>query len=251
MIKPLGSFADETGHSKDPNRKFVGIAGLLAGSDSWIRFDSEWREICKDEGIILPFSMKDFAAFRQQFQNEWKTAGDARRIKALGRFVRAIKNAKAIPIGAIVSLDDFNSCSALAKSRMRDPYYLAFQGVTYNLAFAAAVHTAPGTVSMTYARHAEYSASGKELWYAIKDANPLIRYWMGSYTPGEPSDYSPLQAADIWAYELGHHFEYILPNKKPWRWAFNELVQMGMAASFGFQFFTFFDRDRMQVWEHP
>ena len=36
MLHEFGPYCDEFGHAKDPNKKYMEIAGLLAWSDNWM-----------------------------------------------------------------------------------------------------------------------------------------------------------------------------------------------------------------------
>lgn len=244
----IASYADETGHGDDPQKKHMGIAGLLAQADAWGEFDVEWRTICDEEGVEMPFHMMEFAAFKKQFaQPKWKDESKRRRL--LGRFLGAIERAEAIPVGAIVSLDAFNSLTVGERKRLGgeqcSPYYRAFQSVTYNLVVAATLSIPPAPVSMVYARLKKYTGRAEELWTAIKEHNKHLSFWMDSYAPGDPQDCTPLQAADFWAYELGHHFHTILPDGRKWRYPFQRFVEIGTKAQYGHQFFTYFDRTKL------
>ncbi len=241
MFLMLSAYFDETGHSRDPRKSFVGMAGFLARADAWERFDSEWRQVCDSANVKMPFHMTDFAHCRGQFRN-WQEDG---RKKLLSRLIDVIGRTKAIPVGAIVSVRDFQGLGDKQRSELRDPYYIAFQECTYNLAFAAAITSPEEKVAMVYAKQREFTGGAEELWYAIKKHNPLVGYWMNSYTPAEPVDFTPLQTADLWAYELGHHFEYILPNAKDWRYAFERIVRLAIEVSAGHRFFTYLDRREM------
>ncbi len=97
---------------------------------------------------------------------------------------------------------------------------------------------------MVYARQREYTTKSMELWEAIKTYN-LYGHCMSSFAPGDPKDYTPLEAADLWAYELGRHFEYILPNDKKWRWPFREILQHALKKGGGHRFFQLCDKDFM------
>ena len=224
MKSEITSYADETGHGDDPSQKHMGIAGLVAQSRAWEKFDSEWRQICSEEGVEMPFHMMDFAAFSKQFASlEWKE--EAKRRRLLGRFLNAIEQSEAIPIGVIVSLDDFNSLSKPQRVRLggpqANPYYRAFQTLTRYVEIAGALSVPPSPVSMIFARLPGFVGRSGGLWDVIKKYNPHLRFWMGSFTTGEPKDYTPLQAADLWAYELGHHFRTIFPKGMEWRYPFS------------------------------
>ncbi len=127
---------------------------------------------------------------------------------------------------------------------MKDPYFMALQPLTCNIAAAASLEMPPGPVSMVYAHHPEHSGgrgNSQELWEALRRWNPLIAPFMESYVSGEPKDHTPLQAADLWAYELGHHFERIRPDGRKPRWAFQQFVEMGLQDSFAHDFITLQD----------
>jgi hypothetical protein len=234
------SYVDEAGHSKDPRRKCLCLAGLLATEISWKAFDAEWRAACIEEGLTRSFHMKDLSSFKGEFES-WT---EEQRRRLLAKLILAIRHANAIPIGSVVSVEDFNALSVSQKDALKDPYFVAFQQLTYQIAVAAAMHIPPGRVTMMYARHPEHSrgvGSTKELWEAVQKYNPIIASFMHSYQCGEPIEHSPLQAADLWAYELGHHFEVIRPARKAPRWPFKQFVEIGLNYKFTHDFITYHD----------
>jgi hypothetical protein len=234
------AYVDESGHSKDPRRDFVSLAGLLAKATAWEQLEPEWSAACLEHGLAEPFHMKDLAAF----QGPFKAWTEKKRRTLLTSLMASIRKAEAIPIGSVVSVPDFNALDERRKSRFRDPYFVAFQPLTFNLAVAASFAFPPGRVTMVYAHHPEYSdglANARDLWQAVRRANPIVSVSMEAYQSGTPQNCIPLQAADLWAYELGHHFEVIRPGKKKPRWPFQQFVKMGLNYSFAHDFITFRD----------
>jgi len=235
------------------------LAGLVAKNTDWAKFDGQWRQACVEEGISLPFHMREFAGFRGQFR-DWT---EERRRRALGKLIRAISDAEAIPIGSVVSVRDFNAFSPRMKKLMKDPYFMAFQPLTYHMAVAASmVQPIGGPVTMVYAHHPEHSdgvSNAGQLWQGLRKHNPIISLFMESYVCGEQIDHTPLQAADLWAYELGHHFEVIRPAGGKPRWPFQQFVQMGLNYDqFTHDFITYWDArgenglgkmSRVQKWQ--
>lgn len=224
----------------DPQRNYLCLAGLLATEEAWKAFDPEWHSACLEEGLTSPFHMKDFAGFKGEFRG-WN---EGKRRRLLGKLMTAIRGAKAIPIGSVVSVKDFKALKPEMRERLRDPHFLAFQSLTYRIAVAASMEWPPGRVAMIYAHHPEHSiglANTHDLWIALRDGNPIIAGFMESYCSGQPNEYAPLQAADLWAYELGHHFEVIRPEKGTPRWPFQQFVQMGNNYSFTHDFITLQD----------
>lgn len=279
MLRNFGSYCDEFGHPDDPNKKFMGIAGLLAWSDRWKRFTEEWNELFRAECIPKPFHMVDFVHHNEDFSDKrWEDQDERNRV--LGLLLRTIAKVDVIPVGAAVVLDDYNSLTVGQRNKCRSPYYLAFQTVTSNMAFAAASidlelgkeraktdmereqagltitdvseFLTPSAVSMVYAKLKKFTGPAEELWNGLKSANMFGR-WMSSYSAGEPADYPPLQAADIWAYSLGNMGEKKGQAKVEAQIAYEMFVQFLLKAAHGHHGFTFLNRRQilMNIGEYP
>lgn len=228
MVRDFGSYCDEFGSEDDPRKKFMGIGGLLAWSDKWTELTAGWDDFMKKERVPYPFHMADFVHHTEDFSSpRWEDQTE--RMKILNPLLDIIAKAEVIPIGAVVNLKDYRGLSTEQKRKCKGPYYLAFQAVTSNIAFCAASidldirkrrakedmereangvplegfdWCSPSSVSMVYAKRKKFTGPAESLWNAMKAVN-ACGYWMSSYTPGEPRDYPPLQASDIWAYTLG------------------------------------------------
>jgi len=254
MVKGFASYCDEFGHPKDPNKHFMGIAGLLAWSDEWIALTERWKEIQKDENVPT-FHMADFVHHNEDFSDRrWESLDERKRVLSL--FLDALEQAHVIPVAAAVSLKDFNGLSKEHQGKLVSTYHVAFQEVTFNIAFAAAnrslqtAHQAEeffgNRVAMVYAKLKKFTGPAAKLWDAIKEHNPAAGNWMSSYTPGEPADYPPLQAADIWAYSLGHKQEKQGRAKEEAQIGFRFFLKAThITQGLGHKFFTFFDRREM------
>lgn len=239
-LPKFAAYVDEAGHGSDPHREFLCMAGLLARESAWIDFDLRWREVCSDEGLTESFHMMELAAFKGQFKGWTET----RRRRLLGKLLLAIKRAMVIPVGSVVSVTDYNAFSPTLRRQFRDPYFVAFQPLTYNIAVAASFEIPSAPATMIYAHHPEHSrgkASNQALWQVIRKHNPIVSVFMEAFFSGKPKDTTPLQAADLWAYELGHHFEVIRPAKMRPRWPFRQFVEMGLNYSFTHDFITLTD----------
>ncbi|HVB54906.1 MAG TPA: DUF3800 domain-containing protein [Candidatus Acidoferrales bacterium] len=252
MVRGFSSYCDEFGHPDDPNKNFMGICGLLGWSDDWITLSRKWRDIQKSECIPNPFHMTDFVHHKEKFSDyRWHSLDERKRVLKL--LLDVINPANLIPVSASVSLRDFNSLRDEHRSQLKNPYDVAFQEVTFNLAAAAAnraLQTAQereeffgNRIAMVYAKLKKFTGPAEKLWDAIKEFNPGVGNWMSSYTPGEPADYPPLQVADIWAYTLGHLQEKQQSGKEEARIAFKTFVHATfLNQGLGHNYFTFFDR---------
>jgi hypothetical protein len=269
MLQEFGSYCDEFGHPKDPTKSFMGIAGLLAWSDNWVKFTDDWKQFLAAEKIPDPFHMVDFVHHTEDFSDKrWED--EQERIRIITHLLAIIERAGVIPIAASIKLKDYNDLTEEQKKLCRSPYYLAFQAVTSNLGFAAASIDLEqklaaakkaladnslldpqeinrmATISMVYAKLKKFTGPAEELWNGIQNAN-MFGAWMGSYTPGEPKDYPPLQAADIWAYSIGHYGEHNPPKKKESQIALSFFVDRAMKGSHGAHWFSLLDREQILI----
>lgn len=251
----LTAYMDESGHSKDPRSHFVGMGGLVAECCAWEKLDAAWKATLADFGIDGAFHMKDFAHRTGEFKKGWN---EPRRQKLFGRLVGAIVESQAVPVGCVVSLDDYNAAPAILKTHFQDPYFMAFQIVTRGAAVQALPKTypfEPESVAMVYAYQEEFGATAptereeqagqaQRLFRAMKRLTIYGQY-MGSYECDSPSNRSPLQAADLFAYELTKEFENQLtrPDDKM-RWALREILRPTVKDG-GHHLIQFFDGHEM------
>jgi hypothetical protein len=236
------SFVDESGHAKDPNQNYLCLAGLLATEEAWKKFDAEWRTVCAAEGLKEPFHMKDLAACRGEFTG-W---GEGKRRQLLGELTSAIRCARAIPIGSVVSIKGFDALPPHVRKGFKDPHFLAFQSLTYQIAVAASMEWQPGPVTMVFAHHPEHSeglGNTGQLWQAVRKCTPIVALFMESYLCGQQAEHPGLQAADLWAYELRHHFEVIRPASQELRWPFLQFVKLGLSYDFTHDFISYYDEN--------
>ena len=134
--------------------------------------------------------------------------GKRRRRIFFGRLLEIIKETKADPVGAIVSINDFKSLTPSQQSSFLDPYYLAFQKCTRGAAANAVLEASEERVDMVFAFQSEFGARAQALWQAMKASNIAhISARMGSYVSSTPNETCQLQAADLFAYELLKEFE--------------------------------------------
>lgn len=230
MLK-LTAFFDESGHAGDPNVNVVGMAGFVAPLAEWINFNERWKDILTVAGILGPFHMKDFVHSKGEFKS-WK-GDEGKRKLLLRRLIEIITETNATPIGSAVLLRDFASLTPEQRSQFLDPYYICFQTCTRGAAIKATFEEQDESVSMVYAFQEEFGANkdgrARQLWDTMKHSVSFanIGQRMESYASDNPADKLPLQAADLFAYELCHEFENHVkrPNDKM-RWGLRQILKM-------------------------
>jgi hypothetical protein len=229
------SYMDETGHPDDPALHFAGMAGFVAPAGAWEVFEDQWRDVLHNAGLSDPFHMKDFAHSKGQFKS-WKGQKEKREL-FFGRLLSIIKETKADPVGTIISIDDFRSLTLEQQSSFLDPYYVAFQKCTRGAAASAVFDPPEEKVAMVYAYNEEFGTQehvgvnmggrAEQLWHSMRVLVTDIGPRMGSYASASPADIVPLQAADLFAYELCKEFENRIkrPNDRM-RYGLRQIVKM-------------------------
>ena len=212
----LTTYLDETGHSQDERQKFVGIAGLMAKAEAWKRFEREWQRTLKK--FNLPYiHMKERATL---FKGWPKSKLEKLSAKLWG----IIREAKAIPLGSIIPMEDYRALGPELRKYLIDPYYLAMQ----NCVSLATLPAVPGArefkharVAMVFSDQVQFKNEAMRLYAAIeKEWNePIVG--RGNVVPYknvqkdrvDPPVFRdmrvllPLQAADMVAYEIYKEFE--------------------------------------------
>jgi hypothetical protein len=225
----LTAYADESGHSVDPKCRFVGLGGLVAASEEWDKFEVEWQGVLDEFIDGKPFHMRDFT-YRHE-KSLYVGWDESKRRDFLGRLVGAIISSGARPSGCVVYLDHFEKLHADHRSAFRDPYFMAFQEVTKGLSLSAMPKYrsfVPEAVEMVYAYQETFGATehgrAQQLWHLIQKESPWGQ-WMGAYRTSRPSKCIPLQAADLFAYELTKEFEnWVGRPKDKMRWALRQII---------------------------
>ncbi len=157
--------------------------------------------------------MSEFAHSTGQFARIKDNEPERRLL--FGKLLGAIKRTRSTPVGAIVSIDAFNTLTQSQKVSFVNPFYVAFQICTR---YAALKADSNERVDMVYSHNAEFGiandttssesehGTGKRLWSAMKN-DPRYEKYLSRYSAASPKDFPELQAADLFAYELLHEFE--------------------------------------------
>jgi len=189
-------------------------------------------------GFQKPFHMKEFAHCKGQFSCWAKKEApyppdpqfEPQRRKLLVRLVEIILEANPVPIGAIVSIDGFNSLTETQRVAFRSPWHISFQ-VSTRGALIEGLPLSPlgkvDKVAMVYSHNEEFGTSrgnAEQLWFSMKGV-PAFGKFMQSYTSSTPEEKIPLQVADLFSYELCHEMEAITkaPDRQM-RWALRTIL---------------------------
>lgn len=194
----LTAYCDETGNTKDPTQKFVGMAGFVARAKEWEILERKWKFILREFKVPY-FHMKEYAHSIGVFK-EWKGKEDKRR-KIFSSLLKTIKDAQPLPIGCIFSAEDFRSLSERDQKLIDDPYYLSFIAC---LAIPCLfLQDSPPEIKLAtvFGEHGVFASKAAGFHERVRGT-----YAIGDrlYAPTfrDMREFVPLQAADIMAYEL-------------------------------------------------
>lgn len=231
----LKAYFDESGHIKDPNLHFTGMAGFVAPERIWNEVERKWEAIKSEYSLQEPFHMRHFAHGLGQFKDWEKPRKDS----LYRSLIQIIVEAEVVPTGCIVGNSAFRSLSARQQLALRSPYFTALQECIRG-ACSQAIALEPETVDMVFAKHVDYgtveprgernpdnSGPTEILFYSIKRNLSQLGRYMGSYGSGEPDMLVPLQAADMLAYEMTKEYNNILLSQRRIRKSYQELMRAG------------------------
>jgi hypothetical protein len=235
----LIAYMDETGHSKDELQKFNGMAGFLAAPDRWRELEARWKATLENKEFKLPhFHMREFEA-RDAKGNTlgfYKGWSEAKRRRLYSKLMRHIHNAVALPIGAVIAMEDWRALTDFQQKLLHgDPYFLTYQNVIAYATSYLEVMQVPEEVKIgfIFGDHVEFRHRALKLYEEIERIGKFIKR---SACPPEFEDMRdevPLQAADLLAYEMykEHDRRRYRPHHKP-RWGYNRIMEMTQKHQF-------------------
>lgn len=201
----LIAYLDESGAVGTP---ILTIAGYPSDESKWKRFECEWRKCLKEHGARY-LHMRELSQSRGEFKG-WP---EEKRRAFLGQLISIIKSCVVFRVGAVVPYKDYQqTVGAIEPQPNRlTPFWCCFlssisailayceqRGITDGVALVFDENTQPK-------RHADgYFASLQEL-PEIKNRHQLV-----SLSFADDKEATPLQAADLLAYELNkYHRGYV------------------------------------------
>ena len=190
---------DASGHESD--QPYLAVGGFISSRRDWNDFDMEWRDRLAFDGLQY-FRMVDFSHSTNQFVS-WK-GQEPRRQNLLSDLLRIIDKHAYRKFGQIV---DIGAIGGNLSDQIRMDYKLS--------AYVLAARTCAGNVRQWTFQNSISSfelvfedgdvGKGNLIERLRKDAFPNISFKpkKDAVKDGIPEyGFTPLQAADIWAYEL-------------------------------------------------
>lgn len=206
------------------------VAGFIASHDDWASFNKEWLGRLKQDGLAY-FHMVDFANFRKQFATGWEGDEDRRR-RLLGDLVGLIKSHVYRLFASAIEMKTFDTLSEENKKEYSlNAYVLAARSCAADVRrWQEREKFKPPTA---YAFEEGDKGKGMLTKRFLDDnlSKPVFKPKKDTIQPDGSliRGYTPLQAADILAYELHKPHRDLLAGKPRiprFRWALEELLRL-------------------------
>jgi hypothetical protein len=183
------AYFDESG-THDSSAAVV-VSGYVASNQQWTEFDREWKKALDDEGLSH-FHMKDFAHSKKEF-SDWK-GDETRRKQFLERLISIIrKNTRKSFSYAVIlkAYRELNSKYCLEET-IGKPYAFCSVLCLMGLEVWKQEHGYRDPVQTIFEDGAADKKDFKQLLNKDSEVFPIF---------GQKREYTPLQAADLVAWE--------------------------------------------------
>jgi len=193
----IRAYFDDSGKESTPSGAFVCMAGYLADSSYWELFASEWRQRLLEHGIS-GIHMKDLIPL----QGEYKTLGwdTTKRDAAIGDFIQVIKATRLIGFGVGVDAQAWRDLRKVYP-KLDDVQTFCFARVMRMVIERVSKAAARDFVAVHFDPDPEFGAARLRLFDEIWRRDPAARNYLASLTFADKVIYTPLQAADLLAWE--------------------------------------------------
>lgn len=193
----LIAYFDESGSKDTP---LVTMAGYLSDERRWKHFEREWAKALKEHGAKY-FHMKEFAHFRGEFEG-WT---EGQRKALVQRLTWVITSNVQFRVGAVVPCEAFKQSvgSLEPNNKGLSPFWLCFLSCLKAISAYCQKHNITDDTALLFDENNESSQLATGFYTAFKQAtNVPNRSQFVSLSFGDDKIYTPLQAADLLAYEL-------------------------------------------------
>ena len=195
MIPDYTVYFDESyNHAPEP---FVyTIAGYLSKDSEWRRFRKEWHRILAKENIEY-FHMVDFQACKPPY-GDWSKE---KRIKFLQSLHKTIHRRVERSFATTVNIEDFESLTSEQKEVLGNPHVFAAVNCMKMIGFWTGMNVRYDPISYVFEQGSRHDKHLRRLFNEELRDEDRNFFRVGSFELADKRVKSPLQAADILAYE--------------------------------------------------
>jgi hypothetical protein len=220
FVMPLAAYFDESG--TNPTDPALVMAGFISTDERWAEFSERWKESVEGWGLTH-WHMADFEARRGEFA-DWPRDEEAQR--RLGHLLALITDHVIALVSVTFPRELFDSYFESAPQAMERLYLLTAGETLRQVSFLPREWLPGSRVALVF----EAGARGRHQVQTAYDELPYkTREYMNflSLTFGKKTEFEPLQAADILAYEQFKHYPKVWGDETrsvryPLKWIFDK-----------------------------
>jgi hypothetical protein len=215
----FSAYFDESGKGVERN-SFLAVGGLVSSALQWGRLQGEWDERLlhvpdmpiDEQGRPVPFHMNKFEA------GNWSTSGyrfrsEVSKRRLLDDLLAIMRHRVKLRVFTVVWLGHYRTLFSRDK-KFKMPWVFCTLGCASRIAHWAEKHcTDP--VPFIFERGGEGWGIAYENYCGLKKEGKLGKTKIGNWT-FDNKHIAGLQATDLWAWELRHHFQAQLPERQPY-----------------------------------
>ena len=200
----LIAYFDESGSKDTP---LVTMAGYLSDEHHWNRFEREWARALNEHGAKY-LHMKEYAHCRGEFEGwpEWK------RKALMKKLIWTIKSNVKFRVGIVVPCEAYQQIvgSIDPNNTRLSPFCHCFQSCMRAISEYCQKHKITDDVALVFDENNESSKHASGFYTSFKQSNAPSRNQLVSLSFADDKKVTPLQAADLLAYELNkYHRGYV------------------------------------------
>lgn len=213
----LHAYFDDSGTHR--GAQVCTLAGYFGSERQWNKFDRQWQKALQDAGLDEFHATRFWSHWKGQPIKEYATWGKERSKAFILQLLGIIGSYRIFPVGASVVMRDWESLSQDEKSVLTGATYdhkgkLVTSGApnkTYFLPFLDCVHAAasycnPGhLMHCSFDRNDYFSSYGLDYFNFLKSLGTETSKRLGEPFFPDSKRATPLQAADLLAYELNRY----------------------------------------------
>jgi hypothetical protein len=202
----MKAYFDESG--KHQQARVLSIFGLLMSADTCKELQRKWfREAARSPTVPLPFHMSDCVAGTGIFAR-LKTDEDGR-LRIQERMIRTLNGLDVQAYGASVIRSDYQNVVATLQSnqKLRDPWFLAFEGGIAAMMKASEQAGKKHSVTFVFDRQDEYSIRAHQLYNEILGTDLPYIDRLGSLNFSPKDRVAALQAVDMIVNETNRRWD--------------------------------------------
>lgn len=213
MILDPQAAIDDSG--SEPQSPVFILGGFVASTKAWAAFSTEWQAALDEKPALEYFKMSEAARLQEQFARS-KGWDEAKRDNRLITFARIIKKYAHLRIHASVRNDEFEKYIKSVPVPQRklgidSPYTLLFMQIILAMATGGDQFDLAGACDFVFDEQGAFSQEALAWWPNFKSGiDRLSKSDLPRYVGSPPifrndREFLPLQAADLYAWQIRQH----------------------------------------------